>query len=320
MSPRSRLDPPLRKPEWIRIHLRTGEDYGKIRGMVGELKLNTVCEEARCPNIFECWNHGTATFMIMGENCTRRCGFCAVGSDRPAPLDAGEPAHVAEAVRRLALSHVVVTSVDRDDLPDGGAAHFAATIHEIRRLNPACAVEILVPDFQGKDGALETVMAARPEIFSHNLETVPSLYRRARAGSDYRGSLDVLRRAARWKGEYPLRTKSGVMVGLGESYEELLRVMDDLREAGCDILTIGQYLRPSAQHLPVERYWTPDEFAGLREEGMSRGFLHVESGPLVRSSYHAHEQTTGPLAPEHRPPSSGESGASGAGRRLPVLR
>jgi len=291
-----RLSKPIPKPSWIRIRLATGEGYGKIRKMVGDLGLHTVCQEAQCPNIFECWGHGTATFMIMGENCTRRCGFCAVGKEIPLPLDPAEPRHLAEAVRRLALRHAVITSVDRDDLPDGGAAHFAACIEEVRRANPGCAIEVLVPDFQGSEEALRAVMEARPEILNHNLETVPALYRRVRAGADYRQSLSLLGSAAAWKQSYPVRTKSGVMVGLGEEWADLLRLMDDLRESGCDIMTIGQYLRPSMQHLPVERYYTPEEFGHLKEEGLARGFLHVESGPLVRSSYHAHEQTQGPIS------------------------
>jgi len=294
---RSRVDKPLPKPEWIKIRLKTGEDYGKIRSLVSDLKLHTVCEEARCPNIFECWSHGTGTFMIMGDNCTRRCGFCAVGKEIPLALDPGEPRHVAEAVRSLKLRHAVITSVDRDDLEDGGAAHFAKTIHEVRRLNEGCAIEVLIPDFEGNMSSLRTVMEARPEILNHNLETVPSLYRRVRAGAGYEQSLRILKGAAAWKKSYPLRTKSGVMVGVGETLDEMLKVMDDLREAGCDIMTIGQYLRPSMQHLPVERYYAPGEFALLKEEGLRRGFLHVESGPLVRSSYHAHEQTAGAADP-----------------------
>jgi lipoic acid synthetase len=310
---RSRVENPLKKPDWVRIRLRTGDGFGNIRGMVEELNLATVCQEAQCPNIFECWDQGTATFMIMGENCTRRCGFCAVGSETPLPLDPREPLNVAEAVQRLKLRHAVITSVDRDDLPDGGAAHFAATVREVRRLSPRCALEVLVPDFLGKEDALAVVMEARPEILNHNLETVPALYRRVRAGADYLGSLALLKEAARWKGAYPLRTKSGLMVGLGETWDDLLKVLDDLRASDCDIVTIGQYLRPSMQHLPVERYYTPGEFERLRDEGMRRGFLHVESGPLVRSSYHAHEQTTGPLDQADRPPEP-----SGL-RKLPVV-
>jgi lipoic acid synthetase len=291
---RPRLAEPLKKPSWIRIRLNTGDGYGKIRKMVGDLNLHTVCQEAQCPNIFECWSHGTATFMIMGENCTRRCGFCAVGSEIPLPLDPNEPRNLAEAVKALQLRHAVITSVDRDDLPDGGAGHFARCIREVRSVNPDCAIEVLIPDFRGDAEALRAVMEARPEILNHNVETVPALYRRARAGADYRQSLDLLSEAAGWKKTYPVRTKSGLMVGLGESWEGLIRVLEDLRAVSCDILTIGQYLRPSMKHLPVERYYSPEEFARLKEEGLARGFLHVESGPLVRSSYHAHEQTAGP--------------------------
>jgi len=299
---RPRVEPPLPKPSWIRIKLKTGEDYGKIERMVGDLNLHTVCQEARCPNIFECWSQGTGTFMIMGENCTRRCAFCAVGKEIPLALDPQEPLHVAEAVNRLGLRHAVITSVDRDDLADGGAAHFARTIHEVRRLNPRCAVEVLIPDFNGDMAALAAVMEARPEILNHNLETAPSLYRRVRAGADYAQSLRILGGAAAYKKVYPVRTKSGVMVGVGETIDEILKVMDDLRAADCDIMTIGQYLRPSMQHLPVERYYEPGEFAMLKAEGLKRGFLHVESGPLVRSSYHAHEQTAGPVAEGPAPP------------------
>ena len=320
MNHRSRVESPLRKPEWIRIKLRTGDEYGKIREMVQELNLNTVCQEAQCPNMFECWGHGTATFMIMGENCTRRCGFCAVGSKKPLPLDPDEPANVAEAVRRLELRHAVITSVDRDDLEDGGARHFAATICETRRMNPGCAIEVLVPDFQDKPGALEMVMAERPEILNHNLETVPALYRRVRAGASYLGSLALLKEAAGWKETYPVRIKSGIMVGLGEPWDDILGLMDDLRESDCQIMTIGQYLRPSMQHLPVERYYRPEEFDRLRDEGISRGFLHVESGPLVRSSYHAHEQTGGPLGEEHRPETTAGADGKSLPRKLPVIR
>ncbi len=298
---RTRLEKPLPKPPWIKVRLRTDDSFGRIRGMVESLNLHTVCQEARCPNIFECWSHGTATFMILGENCTRRCGFCAVGKGVPRPPDPDEPRHVAEAVASLRLRHAVITSVDRDDLPDGGAAHFARTIEAVRGMNPGCAIEVLIPDFNGDEAALATVMSARPEILNHNLETVPSLYRRARQGADYRQSLAILAGAAAWKRTYPVRTKSGVMVGLGEGVDELLALMDDLKDADCDILTIGQYLRPSMTHLPVERYYAPEEFARLKDEGLTRGFLHVESGPLVRSSYHAHEQTTGPLSEIPRP-------------------
>jgi len=291
-----RLAPPPRKPEWIRIRLRTGEHFNDVREMVRGLNLHTVCQEARCPNIFECFSHGTATFMILGDNCTRRCGFCAVGKGVPVAPDPEEPRHVAEAVHRMKLTHAVVTSVNRDDLPDQGAGQFVRTVREIRLMNPGTRVEVLIPDFQGDRACLEMILEAEPEILNHNLETVPRLYRRVRAGAHYAQSLELLARASRHRGRPgadpidPMLTKSGVMVGLGETVDELLEVMDHLRESEVDILTIGQYLRPSMQHLPVERYYHPGEFAQLKREGLARGFKHVESGPLVRSSYHAHEQ------------------------------
>ena len=289
-TPRS--SPPPRKPEWLKIRLHTDGSFSEVRSMVRDLKLHTVCQEARCPNIFECFSNCTATFMILGDNCTRRCGFCAVGKGAMLAPDPGEPRHVAEAVRSMGLRHAVVTSVNRDDLPDQGAGQFAVTIDEIRALNPGARVEVLIPDFQGSDRCLDTVLAARPDILNHNMETVPRLYRRVRAGADYRQSLRLLARAAARKQDATpaMMTKSGVMVGLGETIDELLGVMDDLRASQVDIMTIGQYLRPSMQHLPVERFYTPAEFARLKDHGRSRGFLHVESGPLVRSSYHAHEQ------------------------------
>ena len=288
--------PAARRPEWLRVRLATGESYRnylELRRMVEELKLNTVCAEARCPNIHECWGqHRTATFMILGDVCTRRCGFCAVASGRPAPgVDAGEPEHVAAAVERLGLRHAVITSVDRDDLPDAGAGHFARVIDAIHARVPGCAVEVLTPDFKGAAGALGTVLGARPEVFSHNMETVPRLYREARPGSRYEGSLDLLREAARRKqrGETAARIKTGIMVGLGESREEISATIRDIREAGVEVLTVGQYLQPTPEHLPVARYVPPAEFGEIRAEGRDLGFLHVESGPLVRSSYHAHE-------------------------------
>jgi len=288
-----RLAPLPKKPEWLRIKIRTGGAFNDVHELVRDLKLHTVCQEARCPNIFECFSNRTATFMILGDNCTRRCGFCAVGKGPMSAPDPEEPRHVAEAVRSMGLKHAVVTSVNRDDLPDQGSGQFARTIEEIRRLNPETRIEVLIPDFQGDAACLDRVLAARPEILNHNLETVPRLYRRVRAGADYRQSLELLARAAAWRDKQDVgrMTKSGVMVGLGESSDELLAVMDGLRESGVDIMTIGQYLRPSLQHLPVERFYTPDEFARLKEEGLARGFSHVESGPLVRSSYHAHEQS-----------------------------
>jgi len=250
-----------------------------------DLELHTVCEEALCPNIGECWGAGTATFLILGDICTRRCGFCNVKTGRPRPLDPQEPERVARAVARMKLRHAVITSVNRDELPDGGARIFAQTIRHIRELVPGCTVEVLIPDFKGSPTALATVMAARPDILNHNVETVPRLYRRVRPQANYRRSLEVLRRARELDGD--VITKSGMMVGLGEEWEEILEVMADLRAVDCNVLTIGQYLRPSARHLPVERYYTPQEFDELRAEGERLGFKHVESGPLVRSSYHA---------------------------------
>jgi lipoic acid synthetase len=254
------------------------------------MELHTVCEEARCPNIGECWGHGTATFMILGDICTRACRYCAVTSGKPHTLDLVEPRRVAEAVQTMGLRHAVVTSVDRDDLPDGGASLFAATIRKIHELNPDCAVEVLIPDFQGSEEALQAVMDARPEILNHNIETVPRVFRRVRPGrSKYQTSIELLRRAKQMAPDG--LTKSGLMVGLGESREEVLGTMRDLRDAGVDILTVGQYLRPTPKHVPIDRYYHPDEFAALRQEGFAMGFSHVESGPLVRSSYHAHEQS-----------------------------
>lgn len=288
-----RLAPPPRKPDWLRIQVRTEGSFNEVRGMVRDLELHTVCQEAKCPNIFECFSNRTATFMILGDNCTRRCGFCAVGKGPPSVPDPLEPAHVAEAVRSMGLRHAVVTSVNRDDLPDQGAMQFVRSIEEIRRLNPDTRVEVLIPDFQGDTRCLDLVLAARPEILNHNMETVARLYRRVRAGAEYRRSLDLLAHASasRDRESPAMMVKSGVMVGLGERIDELPLLMDDLRASGVDIMTIGQYLRPSMQHLPVERFYTPDEFADLRAEGLARGFRHVESGPLVRSSYHAHEQS-----------------------------
>ena len=288
-----RLAPPPRKPEWLKIRIRTGGSFQEVRGMVEDLNLHTVCQEARCPNIFECFSNRTATFMILGDNCTRRCGFCAVGKGALAPPDPLEPGHVAAAVRSMALQHAVVTSVNRDDLPDQGAGQFVRTIEEIRGLVPGTRVEVLIPDFQGSAECLQLVLDARPDILNHTMETVERLYRRVRPGAGYRQSLDLLAAASRHRDERSpsMMTKSGVMVGLGETLDELTILMDDLRSSGVDIMTIGQYLRPSLQHLPVERFYTPDEFELLRREGLERGFRHVESGPLVRSSYHAHEQS-----------------------------
>ena len=274
-----------RRPEWLKVRLPIGPQVEELRRLMRSKSLHTVCEEARCPNIAECWGAGTATFMILGDTCTRSCGFCAVKTGRPQELDALEPARVGEAVARMGLGHAVVTSVNRDELPDGGAAMFAATIREIRRRSPGTSVEVLIPDFRGVSEALDTVLAERPEILDHNVETVPRLYPRVRPQAVYARSLEVLRRT---KERAPdLVCKSGIMVGLGESRDEVLETMRDIQAQGTDILTVGQYLRPSPVHLPIERYWTPAEFAELREAGMAMGYRHVEAGPLVRSSYHA---------------------------------
>ncbi len=289
----------LDRPEWLKVRLNTTGEYEDVRRMMRRLSLVTVCEEARCPNIHECWaRERTATFMLMGDVCTRHCGFCAVGKGRPGGLDSEEPARVAEAAAELGLSHAVVTSVNRDDLPDGGAEHFAATIRTLRVRNPEITVEVLIPDFQGDAAALETVLDAAPEILNHNMETVERLYRRVRPDAGYAQSLALLRRAAarRDRDRPAMRTKSGVMVGLGETFDEVVRVLEDLRAAGCDIATIGQYLQPYERRLPVERYWTPEEFASLRRAGEAMGFVRVESGPLVRSSYHARRALEGPAA------------------------
>ena len=278
-----------RRPPWLTVRLPMGEGYSQIKGIMRGLELNTVCEEARCPNIAECWGHGTATFMILGDVCTRACAFCAVKSGkRGGDIDADEPRRVGEAVARMALRHAVVTSVDRDDLPDGGAAIFAATIEAIREHASGTTIEVLTPDFQGEHAALAAVMRARPEIFNHNVETVRRLYRRVRPKANLVRSLELLRAAKHM--EPRSRTKSGLMVGLGESMAEVKELLDAMRAHEIEIVTIGQYLRPSLKHHPLIRYWHPDEFAELKEYGLALGFAHVESGPLVRSSYHAHEQ------------------------------
>ena len=280
----------LERPSWLKVRLSTTGEYEEVRQMMRRLSLVTVCEEARCPNIHECWaRERTATFMLMGDVCTRTCGFCAVGQGAPGSLDAEEPERVAEAVRELGLSHAVVTSVNRDDLADGGAGHFAATIRAIRRAVPECTVEVLIPDFCGNWDALEEVLREVPEILNHNLESVERLYRRVRPQALYERSLAVLARsdARRRADGTRMRTKSGVMVGLGETRDELVRALEDLRASGCDIATIGQYLQPHERRLPVEKYYTPEEFDELRRLGEQMGFFRVEAGPLVRSSYHA---------------------------------
>ena len=274
-----------RHPPWLKVRAPGGPGFAETMATVRELGLHTVCQEARCPNIGECWGHRTATFMLLGDTCTRNCGFCAVTHGRPLAVDPAEPLRVASAVARLGLHHVVVTSVNRDDLADGGAAHFAATAGAIKRLLPGCRVEVLVPDFQGNLASVAEVVASPIDVFNHNLETVPRLYRRVRAGARYARSLAVLEAAH--GGRDKLLTKTGLMLGLGETQEELASVFRDLRSIGCDILTLGQYLRPSGEHLPVERYVPPEEFTALGAEALALGFRHVEAGPLVRSSYHA---------------------------------
>lgn len=278
-----------RKPEWLKIQLHTDENFVELKQIMRNLDLHTVCEEARCPNIYECWSHRTATFMILGDICTRACGFCAVTNGRPEGLDTEEPARVADAVVKMGLKHVVVTSVARDDLPDGGASIFAATIRAIRAAHPLCGVEVLIPDFQGDWDALKLVMDAEPDVLNHNIETVRRLSDRVRSRAKYERSLELLQRAKEMKPH--INTKSSIMVGLGETTTEILEAMDDLRAHQVDILTVGQYLRPSMKHLSMERYYTPEEFVMLKDEGVARGFSHVESGPMVRSSYHAHEQS-----------------------------
>ena len=281
------------RPEWLKVRIRADETFDRVNQMIQDLSLHTVCQEARCPNIFECWGEGTATFMILGDICTRHCGFCAVGKGKPGALDVDEPRHVGEAVARLGVRHAVVTSVNRDELPDGGALHFAQTIHWIRRLNPGTRVEVLIPDFMGNEAALNTVLEARPDVLNHNTETVPRLYKRVRPDAKYEQSLELLRRAHARKRTHPMLTKSGVMVGLGETLDELVAVFRDLRATGCDILTIGQYLAPTAKHIPIEKYYSPAEFAELQAAALALGFGYVEAGPLVRSSYHAGRHTQG---------------------------
>jgi lipoyl synthase len=279
------ITPKLDRPKWLRAPAPAGNNYHDLKGLIERLRLHTVCESAACPNVGECWNQRTATFMILGNVCTRRCGFCAVQKGAPLPVDYDEPERVAEAVEAMGLRFAVITSVNRDDREDGGAELFAMVIQAIRRRIAGCGVEVLIPDFQGNLAAVETVMAARPDVLNHNTETVPRLYRQVRLGARYQRSLDVLAHAKQCSPATP--TKSGLMLGLGETAAEVLHVMRDLRAHQVDILTIGQYLRPSPKHLPIVRYVTPEEFAEFRREGQAMGFGHVESGPLVRSSYHA---------------------------------
>jgi len=276
------------KPSWLKARAPVGDNFHNLKKLARGLGLHTVCESAQCPNIGECWDHHTATFMLLGDICTRRCGFCAVPKGRPEAIDWDEPRRVAEAVATLGLRHAVVTSVNRDDDNVGGARIFAETIRQIRQLVPECRVEVLIPDFQGLEEPLRIVLNAKPNVLNHNTETVPRLYRAVRSGARYKRTLDLLANAKKW--DLATVTKSGVMVGIGEATDELIEVFRDLGERGVDILTIGQYLRPSKDHLPMTRYYTPAEFVSLKEEALKFGFKHVESGPLVRSSYHAHEQ------------------------------
>jgi lipoyl synthase len=281
--------PRVPKPEWLKVRAPGSENYLRLKGLMRTLGLHTVCEEANCPNIGECWHHGTATFMILGDTCTRSCGYCNVTHGMPQAPAHAEPVNVASAIHAMELAYVVITSVDRDDLADCGAGHFARTILETRTRIPACRIEVLIPDFKGDESSLQVVLDARPDVLNHNIETVPRLYRTARPGGRYERALQLLDRSRSYAPSIP--TKSGLMVGLGEEWDEVVTTLHDLRTAGCQIVTIGQYLRPSVANLPMVRYYTPDEFAELKRLALEMGFGHVESGPLVRSSYHAHEQT-----------------------------
>lgn len=281
-------EPRPRLPPWFKVRLQQGPDYLDVRQAVDRLGLHTICEEARCPNIWECWNSRTATFLILGDICTRRCHYCSVTTGKPLAVDGDEPFRVAQAVQAMRLRHAVITSVNRDELDDGGAAIFAETIRQVRQLNPTCTVEVLIPDFEGDHAALRTVADARPEILNHNIETVERLFPSIRPQGKYRRSIDLLDRAKR----LGMKTKSGLIIGMGETEDEIRAVMRDLRSVGCDILTIGQYLQPTRQHLPVSRFYHPDQFVSFKEEGLALGFRHVEAGPLARSSYHAEQQSS----------------------------
>lgn len=286
---RHRSEPlPERKPQWLKVKAPGGDNYVRLKNLMRDLNLHTVCEEAHCPNIGECWQFGTATFMILGDVCTRNCAYCAVSHGRPPKYDLGEPARVAEAIAEMQLRHAVITSVDRDDLPDYGAYIFAETIRQIRDRLPKCSIEVLVPDFQGNEDSIRAVLEARPDIYNHNTETVPRLYKKARPGGKYPRVLEIFRLAKRLAPDVP--TKSGVILGLGETNEEVVEVMKDLRSVGVDILTLGQYLRPSDSHIELDRYVKPEEFRWFYEVGMEMGFKHVQSSPLTRSSYHAWDQ------------------------------
>jgi lipoic acid synthetase len=286
---RAELLPRAPKPEWLKVRAPGSENYHRLKGLLRDFGLHTVCEEANCPNIGECWHHGTATFMILGDTCTRSCGYCNVTHGMPKPADADEPVKVACAIHAMQLDYVVITSVDRDDLSDCGASHFATTIHETRQRMPHCRIEVLIPDFKGEEAPLRTVLSARPDVLNHNIETVPRLYRTTRPGGRYDRALQLLERARSYAPDIP--TKSGLMVGLGEEWDEVVATLGDLQSVGCRIVTIGQYLRPSLANVPMSRYYSPAEFAELKRIGLDKGLGHVESGPLVRSSYHAHEQT-----------------------------
>ena len=277
-----------RLPEWFKVKLRQGPDYRDIRSIIDKRGLHTICEEARCPNMWECWNNRTATFLILGDICTRRCHYCSVETGKPTGLDLEEPHRVAEAVEAMDLRHAVITSVNRDELPDGGASIFAETIQNIRKKIPSCGIEVLIPDFQGNEDALTTVLAENPDILNHNIETVPRLFPSVRPQGKYQRSIDLLKRAK----EMGSTTKSGLIAGLGETAEEIYEVLQDLRAVDCDIVTIGQYLQPTKDHMPVARFYTPKEFDEFKQEAQTLGFKHVESGPLVRSSYHAEQQTS----------------------------
>ena len=283
----------LKKPDWLKIKIGDPTNQNAVLKLIEGLNLHTVCQEARCPNLFECWTDKTATFMLGGDTCTRHCGFCAVNKGKPMELDPMEPTHVAEAVAHLGLAHAVITSVNRDDLADGGSQHWAETIIRVRGLNPNCKVEVLIPDFNGDEDALNNVLKARPDVLNHNTETIARLYRRVRPDAKYKQTLELLERAARFRDtKFPeMKTKSGIMAGLGETFEEVVHLMKDLRSVSCNIMTIGQYLQPYEKRLPVERYVTPEEFAEWKQIGLQLGFKHVESSPLTRSSYHARQQT-----------------------------
>lgn len=288
-TPQSSAVPSRRLPPWFKVRLQTGPDYHDIRQTMDRLNLHTICEEARCPNVWECWNARTATFLILGDICTRRCHYCSVATGRPHAVDHQEPLRVAEAIQALSLRHAVITSVNRDELEDGGASIFAETIRHIRRLIPSCTIEVLIPDFEGNEAALTAVAAERPDILNHNIETVRRLFPSIRPQGKYQRSIELLGRAK----QVGMTTKSGLIVGMGESTDEAREVMRDLRSVDCDIMTLGQYLQPTKEHLAVARFYHPDEFAALKEEGLALGFRHVESGPLVRSSYHAEQQVSG---------------------------